>query len=274
MTAVERAARRLGRFEPIVEWAAIGIGLTLTLLVLTTAWHMTDGLVYQQAGERLRSGEPLFPPLAPDVTRSYRYAPWFAAIWMLPIPPVLWIASMTICAVVSVIPGLRVGGWRRAVAALVFPYLLLSAMGGNVQAAMIAILVYGTPTRFGPLAIAFAASLKGFPLLYVLVYIGRRDWLATGVTLIATALLTAPILLFDLTHFPLTTEGSWGLYEWSPILWAVTGAAMAAYVLMQPSWLSASVLTMLARTKFVFYDVSYLLVGLGDRQDRVSDRSS
>jgi hypothetical protein len=44
-------------------------------------------------------------------------------------------------------------------------------------------------------------------------------------------------------------------------LWAVSVAAVGAFVLLRPSWFVASVMVVLAIPKFVYYDVSYLLVG-------------
>jgi hypothetical protein len=134
-------------------------------------------------------------------------------------------------------------------------------MGGHVQPALIAALAWGIGTRWGPGAIAMVASLKLAPILFVLVYIGRREWRKAAVTLALTVLLVAPILFFDLTYFPTDTTGSWGLFEWSPVIWFVVVVGLAGYTLARPSWSAASVLVTLSIPKFVYYDVSYLVVG-------------
>jgi len=242
------------------------VGFTVFIL-LRQSWVMSDGLVYREAGERLRNGEPLYIEAAIG-ERSYRYAPWFAFAWMLaPVPDWLWLAAMAVCAVLAVIPAMRSGALGVALGALIFPYLLIAAMGGHVQPAMIALLVFGVTRRWGPIAIAVAASLKALPLLYVLVYLARRQWGMAAVTLVLTAILVAPILLFDLRNFPADTSGAWGLFEWSAILWAIVVIGLAAFVWFRPAWLPASVLVMLSIPKFVYYDVSYLLVGPGRRTD-------
>jgi hypothetical protein len=119
----------------------------------------------------------------------------------------------------------------------------------------------------GPPHIAIVASLKFVPILFAAVYLARRQWGRGLFTLTLAAVLTAPILLFDLSAFPTSTAGSWGLFEWSPILWAVVVVGLAVAVWKWPSWLAAATLTMLAIPKFVYYDVSYLLVGVANRDD-------
>ncbi len=266
---IEERLRQLElRWGRWFAYAAIAIGVSLTVFALTRQeWVMSDGLIYQEAAQRLRDGDPLYVP-AEIGERSYRYSPWFAFVWMaVPIPEAIWLLAMTICAIASVIPALRSGWWGISIGALVFPYLLIAAMGGHVQPAIIAALVYGVRTPWGPAAIAIAASLKLTPILYVLVYLARRQWREAMLALLLTAALVLPILLFDLTYFPTDTVGSWGLFEWSPVLWAVVVSVLGAFVWVRPSWFGASVLAMLAIPKFVYYDVSYLLVGIDDRTD-------
>src|SRR5688500_2082349 len=129
------------------------LGLGLTVFVLTRqSWVMSDGLVYREAAERLAQGEALY--IDPAGERSYRYAPWFAALWMLPISDALWLAAMTVSAGLAVLPALRLGWLGLGLGALSFPYLLLAAMGGHIQPALIAMLVYGLRTRWAPAVIA------------------------------------------------------------------------------------------------------------------------
>lgn len=236
------------------------IGLTLFALS-RQAWIMSDGLEYREAAERLRTGQPLYVP-AEVGERSYRYAPWFAYLWMVvPFPDAVWIGAMTICAGLAVVPMARTGWLGIALGAAVFPYLLISAMGGHVQPALVALLAWGLGSRWGPIVIALVASLKLTPLLYVAVYAARRQWGRAAATVALTAALVAPILLFDLTHFPADTAGSWGLFEWSVALWSIVVIGLTAYVVVRPSWQAASVLVTVAIPKFVYYDVGYLVAG-------------
>jgi hypothetical protein len=245
-----------------LAFGAIAFGVVVSAFALSVqSWTLSDGLEYREAAERLREGGPLYVP-AEVGEMSYRYAPWFAFLWMVvPFPDAVWIAAMTVCAGLAVIPVARTGWLGVAVAAVVFPYLLIAAMGGHVQPALIAALAWGIGTRWGPAVIAMVASLKLVPILFVLVFIGRREWAKAAATLAMAALLVAPILLFDLTYFPTDTTGSWGLFEWSPVLWLVVVTGLAGYTLLRPSWSAASVLVTVAIPKFVYYDVSYLIVG-------------
>lgn len=258
----ERVTESAVRYRHLIAGAAIAIGLALTLFALSRqAWVMSDGLGYQQAAERLASGEPLYVP-SDDGVRAYRYAPWFAWAWMvLNIPDGVWLAAMAVCAVLAVLPAATSGALGLALAALVFPYLLIAAMGGHVQPAIIAALVYGLRTRWGPVAIALAASLKAFPLLFVLVYVGRRQWWRAGLTIALTAALIGPTLLFDLSHYASEPSGTWSVFEWSPMLWGALYLGLSAWVLARPSWAAASLLVALSIPRFIYYDVAYLLAG-------------
>jgi hypothetical protein len=245
-----------------LAFAAIAFCIGFTVFILSRqAWTMSDGLEYRQAAERLRDHGQLY--VAAEVgERSYRYAPWFAYLWMaVPFPDAVWIGAMTVCAVLAVIPIATTGWLGIALGALVFPYLLIAAMGGHVQPALIAALAWGLGTRWGPIVIAVVASLKLTPIVYVAVFVARRQWVKAAVTVALTAALVAPMLLFDLTDFPAETTGSWGLFEWSPVLWVIVVGVTTTYVVIRPSWLAASVLATLTIPKFVYYDVAYLVTG-------------
>ena len=253
-----------------IAYAAVAFCVLFTLFALSRqAWVMSDGLTYQDAAERLRNGGQLYIE-AEIGERSYRYAPWFAYMWLVvPFPDQLWISAMTVCSAVAVIPVARTGWLGVALGALVFPYLLVSAMGGHVQPALIAALAWGVGTRWGPITIALVASLKVTPILFALTYLARREWLKLITTIVVTGGLVVPFLFFDLTYFPTDTAGAWGLFEWSPVLWGVIVLGVVAYAMVFPSWSATSLLVTLAIPKFVYYDVSYLVVGrFADRQER------
>lgn len=233
----------------------------------------SDMDAYWEAAERLRSGEELYRPGIETDSDLYRYAPWFAVAWIpltyLPKDAVLlaWMAVCVAAAVASVAPLAREGlaGW----AALVFilPFQLEGAAFGNVQPLLVLMLMWGAPRRSGPLWIALGASLKGAPLVLAAVYAGQGEWRRVALTVGLTALLVAPMLLFDLSAYS-TEVGSGQLspMQWSPVAWGL--AALAAigvtYRLARTryAWLAASVATMLALPRFLLYQISFVVIGL------------
>jgi hypothetical protein len=249
---------------------AIIIGMAVGYLYWAVVeWKMPDAEAYWNAALRLRHGQELFP-MVPDVEASdvFRYSPWFA--WLavpftfLPIQVAgaLWSAVLIAASTVAVVPLVRRRAWLAAV--LFWPILIAISTNGNVQALMIAALVLGVERRSGPLWIAAAASLKAFPILYVLVYVGRREWWKAAVTFVLTAVLVAPFLLYSLEHYPTSAGGAGVLITW-PVVYVVVVAVSAGLALWlgrtRYGWLAAAVTVCLALPRFFLYDVTYLLVG-------------
>lgn len=54
--------------------------------------------------------------------------------------------------------------------------ILLAASASALVPLIVAALVLGVERRTGPPWIAFAASLKAVPILFVVTYLGRREW--------------------------------------------------------------------------------------------------
>lgn len=267
----------------------MGAAIVATLLALA-AWTVfnhaaarstgSDMDAYWEAALRLRNGEPLYRSGSETDSDLYRYAPWFAVAWMpltyLPKEAVL-IGWMSVClgaAIASVAPLAREGlpGW----AALVFllPIQLDGAAYGNVQPLLVLMLMWGAPKRTGPLWIALGASLKGAPLVLAAVYAGRGEWQRAAVAVGITAVLVAPMLLFDLSGYS-TEVGSGQLspMQWSPLIWAAVALVAIAATLRlaktRYAWLAGSVAMFLALPRSLLYQVSFVLVGLaGDRRFR------
>ncbi len=161
---------------------------------------------------------------------------------------------------------------RRALplAILMAGLLIGMAASGNVQPLMVAWLVWGVERRSGPLWIGLAASLKAVPLLYVIVYVGRRQWWRASATLALTAILTAPMLLFPLP--PLVTDfgGSNSLSNISPVLWALVAAAAIAVALFlalrrsRYAWLATGAAVVLALPRLFLYDTTFILPGIAE----------
>jgi hypothetical protein len=247
----------------------IGIGL-FNLLQAVTHWTLSDAAAYWNAGLRLRDGAPLYPVLANvDASEVYRYAPWFA--WLavpftyLPVPVAgaLWSAVLLAASGLALVPLARAKAW--VAVAFFAPILVGISAVGNVHPLLIAPLVWSVERRSGPFWIGVAASLKVFPVLFALVYLGRRQWARAVAALAVTALLWAPALLYDL-HGYATEAGQAASLVSVPVLWAVVvGAAIGLTLRMAPGrfgWLAAAVSVVLALPRLFVYDVTYLMVGV------------
>lgn len=265
-----RIQRRVVRLARIVALAVI-IGIGINHIYWSIAdWHLKDMNAYWDAAVRLRDGHPLFP-LAIDIEASevYRYSPWFAWLWMpltyLPrmVVNVGWSAILLAASAAAVSPLVRMRAWVGV--AFFLPVLIGISAGGNAQALLIAALVLGVERRSGPVWIALAASLKLFPFLFVLTYLGRREWWRAAATTLLTILFTAPFLLYDLSWYVTDAGGAALLWRWLPLYAvALVGAAIAsiAYARTDYGWLASSTAVALALPRFFLYDITYLMIGL------------
>jgi hypothetical protein len=249
---------------------AMVIGLGISFLYWAAAeWKMPDAGAYWQAALRLRAGEELYPAFTNvEASEVYRYTPWFAWLTVpftfLPIQVAgfIWSVILVIASTVAVWPLVQERRWL--LVAFFWPILIGISANGNVHALMLAPLVLGLERRSGPLWIAVAASLKAVPILLVLVYVARRQWGRAAVALGLTALLVAPVLLYDLSGYT-TSVGEAGLLIGTlPVYVAVVGAAAVITLLLARTrwaWLSAATAMALALPRFFVYDVTLLLVG-------------
>jgi hypothetical protein len=182
----------------------------IAMLVIPIHWGFQDAEAYWQAGERFRSGEPLYfsVPADPSYPTIYRYAPWFALLWVpltyLPheLVMALWDTLLVGAAMWLVWPN-----WRSpasvALSLLLLPYLLKVTSTGNVQSLMLAAIAYGLTSRWGPIVVGMAASLKGWPLLFAAYWWRQPSRIAFAVGV--AALLILPALAFDLSAYPPST---------------------------------------------------------------------
>ena len=270
----ERVARDLS----VALIVGLAIGLTLTFVGLGEALGVVasnpeqDWHAYFGAAKRLREGAPLYPAvLDPSAESVYRYSPWFALLWVpltyLPRDAVgvVWVLAMFACSAAALRPLLasrRLGLFL--LAGLFTPYMASASIHGNVQPLIIAGLVHTVDDRAGPVVIGIAGSLKGFPLIYAVRYALVREWskffIAAGVTLA----LVAPILLFDLSNYPVTPGPLAGLWALSPIAWAVgvlLGFAPLIRFARHPvGWFAASFAVVMAIPRLLYVDMTFLLV--------------
>ena len=261
-----RAARAIG-LAAVAAYAILGVSQ-----LLTHGWWGQDAQAYWDAAERLRAGGDLYPAVAnTDASDVYRYAPWFAGAWipltLLPkgVAMAIWIGMLFAVSAASVLPLLRTQTLAGLVLAVLAAALLVpAAASGNVQPLLVFALLYGVERRSGPLWIAVAASLKATPILFVAVYLGRRQWRRAAVAGVLSAVLVAPMLLFDLSHYPVQVGAATGPLG-GLLLAAAAGVATVLAVGLgrgRYGWLAASVAALAAMPRWSYYQPTFLLVSL------------
>lgn len=260
---------------------ALIVGVGISQLILTIGdWHLRDMAAYWEAAQRIRTGEPLYPVLVDsEASEVYRYAPWFAWAWVpltfLPreVAGVLWSVVLLAASAAALVPLVRVQAWLAV--AFFAPILIGISAIGNVQPLIVAALVLGVERRSGPWWIAVAASLKAFPILLVMTYLGRREWVRAGAAVILTVLLVAPMVLHDLGSYPAQAGGATMLLEWPVIYGVVVAAGLFASLRFSRTrfgWLASATTLSLALPRFFVYDVTFLVTAFADIQRRPGTR--
>jgi hypothetical protein len=252
--------------------------MIIRIWLIANQWGFEDVDAYWDAATRLKTGQPLYPVgIDPDNYRVFRYAPWFAWLWVpltsLPQTLVEWVwgailAAATI-AILYALLRLRSAA-SVALALILAPWLLSLVQVGNIQPLVVAALGFGMSRRSAPLWIGVTASLKAVPILWVIVLLARRQWLAIGAALVVAAVLAASFLFYDL-HGYVTDPGrsAFSLYYYiSPQAWvvgAVVSTAVALYLAWIRSdwvWPAAAVAVMLVAPRSHVTYATYLAVGL------------
>jgi hypothetical protein len=217
-----------------------------------------------------------------DASVVYRYAPWFAWVTMpftfLPVQlaGALWSVILLAASAMAMVPLVRARAWLPVT--LFAPILVGISAVGNVQPLLVAALVWGVERRSGPLAIGAAASLKILPILFIAVYLGRRQWGRAAAALALAGALWAPALLYDLRGYATDAGQAASLFA-IPVLWALVVAAGLLLTLRLArtrfGWLTAATTVAVSLPRLFVYDVTYLMVGADGRPaaDWVTGRS-
>jgi hypothetical protein len=256
----------------------VGMGLAFAIANVRS-WELEDAEAYWNAANRLRTGADLYVPvpLGADETIAYRYAPWLAWLWIpLTYLPKLavqigWSAVLLAAVGVALWPLARarnVAAW--CLLFLLGGLMLRTASTGNVHALMIAALVWGTPRRSGAAWVGLAASIKIVPILFALVYAGRRQWGRLIIAVVVATLLWAPALLYDLRGYPSEPGESLSLLSLAgPVPWLILVAASATATLFLArtrfAWVAGAWAVVAAVPRLALYDLTYLLVSRDER---------
>ena len=246
----------------------IGIGL-FNLYQAAINWTLSDAAAYWNAALRLREGAALYPVFSDvDASEVYRYAPWFAWLTVpftflsVQVAGALWSVLLLGASVVALIPLARARAWL--LIALFAPILVGISAVGNVQPMLIAALVWSVERRSGPFWIGVAASLKIFPILFAMVYLGRREWTRAAAALAVAAALWAPALLYDLRGYATDAGEAASLFA-VPAFWVIVIAGGVALTLRLArtrfAWLAAATTVVVSLPRLFVYDVTYLMVG-------------
>lgn len=258
------ATRRVARL--FVVALVLGVGIS-QLIFTVTEWPLTDAGAYWNAALRLREGEPLYPTLRnTESSDVFRYAPWFAWAWipLTYVPREVAYALWSLCLLCASAAALYPLVQRRAWLATAFflPILVGISGIGNVQPLIVAALVLGVERRSGPVWIGIAASLKAFPILFAVTYLGRREWRRAVASALVTVALVAPMLLYDLSQYPLTADAAAFLVSWPALYAAVVAAGIGislASARTRFGWLASATTVAAALPRFFVYDVTFLL---------------
>jgi hypothetical protein len=267
---------------------ALAVGwFAYTLVSWFFVWDPADAGAYYDAAVRLAHGQALYPPIDPDAHGVFRYAPWFAVLWLpltiLPRDVAIhaWSLAMVACAAVAVWPVLRRKSWATLLlAALLGQTLLETAIYGNVQPAVVAVLVWTAQRRSFPFWVGVATSIKLVPIGFALVWLGRREPRPAAVAMATAALLFSPMLLMDLSNYVLNPgSGVASMYSVSPAIWFVTavGSGVATIWLAlrrsEWAWLAAAMLMFVAPPRVATSYLAFVLVAV-ELQDQQSAKSS
>ena len=255
--------------------AAVVIGLSVAWVVWTIGGlNFSDADAYRLAADRLLRGQDIYVA-APNQDEAFRYAPWFAVAWvpLAELPELagdmVWAGILAVASAFAVLPLARQPFLSaRLLAILGAAMLAWTTARGNVHPLVMVALVQGLDRRSGPLWLALAASLKAVPILFVLLYVARREWSRAAVAVALTALLVAPMPFMgwelgtvdsgeSLSLFYLVSPTAWAVVAVASVIVAVANTAAAR----RYTGVAAAAAAILTLPRLLLYDLTYVLVG-------------
>jgi hypothetical protein len=229
---------------------------------------------YYDAGARLNAGEPLYEQSASVTGSHYYFYPPLLAVAFRPLAllpfeaaAVIWMGLMVLALAGSIwLAGVR-NHWTWYVLGWLAAPIAWSVVIGQAHVLVMFLLTLGTP--FG---LALAASIKVFPALAAIYWLGRRDWrmlgrfVAWGLGLLALSFVLEPSGTIAFLSFPnlelIGEVTNLSPYAISPALWVVTVVALAIAALVfgrtRFGWFLALVLSVLAAPRLHLYQFSSL----------------
>jgi Glycosyltransferase family 87 len=284
--STDAAWARRRRFAERFVIGLLFAAMLIRVWLIWSAWTFDDVNAYLAAAHRLRDGQPLYAGnFDPDSYRVFRYAPWFAWLWVplsyLPRDPLVWgwgalLAGASGAILVGLARLRRPAAW--ALALLIAPWLLSLVQVGNVQPIVVALLAFGISRRAGPIWVGVSASLKLVPMLWVLPDVARRQWRRAAVSIGVAAVLLAPMLLTDLSAYTTDPGRSFSLYYYvSPTAWAI-GAGVSTLLALVLAWrrspyvwVATALAVMLVPPRSHITYATFLVIGLlNGPLDRIS----
>jgi hypothetical protein len=270
---------RRRRWVRRIAVAGAGVGALLGLAILVL--HLTtDPLIdirrYYEAGRRLNQGLPLYGLVSADMTATYLNPPLLAILFrplaLLPFPvaAAAWEAIVLASLALTV---WRAGLNRRVLVVMCWLALPIcwALVIGQVEIVLTLLLSFGTPA-----AVALAGSVKLFPWLAAVYWVGRRQWRSLG-GFVAWA---AALFLFQLLVEPAATLAfirlewldasfevrNFSLWVIHPVLW-LAGAIAAGVAAIRLAgtrwgWSAAVAFTVMANPRLLMYQLTTLLAAL------------
>ena len=268
---VESRTTHLVAFGLAVVGALIGAYMFVFHLTTDPA---ADVRAYYEAGARLNAGEPLYEQTgSTDEAVFYRYPPLLAIAFrplaLLPfdVAAAIWMAILVAALAGSIwLAGVR-NRWTWYVLGWLAAPIAWSLVIGQAQILVMFLLTLGTP--FG---LALAGSIKVFPALAAVYWIGRGDWpmlgrfVAWGLGLAALSFVLEPAGTIAFLTFPTLEQvgevTNLSPYAISPVLWAVSVVILAVLCVVlgrtRVGWFLALLLSVLAMPRLHLYQFSSL----------------
>ena len=258
------------RWVRLAAFAGVVIAVVTLVGAIITYQPTSDLPAFLRAADRISRGLTPYGPV-PANTHAWLYAPWFAVVFIpltwLPfaVASALWHLVLAAAAILSLWPLARSRTLEGLLAvSLIGAFEFHAVWAGHFEPLMIVMLVYGLRTRWGPVAIGVAASIKITPIVLCLRYAGCGNWRGAALALGVAALMWTPALLFSLDGWGLPVGQTLSLLGYSSVGWAIIALlAVGAAWHLAPTrygWLAAVVAWLAVMPRLLAYDIGALAV--------------